>query len=97
MTTASLGCEPTVPRDEDPPVRPDASVPDVQAPACDPQAEDCGGPCSPDRLGTSYIGCEYYPTVTGNTVANMFDFAVAIANTDFGFSSDGCGTWTRIG
>src|SRR5690606_34104797 len=32
-------------------------------------------------LGTSYIGCDYYPTVTGNTAGAMFDFAVAIANT----------------
>ena len=38
-------------------------------------------PCSLARLGKSYIGCEYYPTVTGNTVGTMFDFAVAISNT----------------
>src|SRR5262249_41428850 len=38
-------------------------------------------PCAPANLGDSYIGCDYYPTVTGNTVGTLFDFAVAIANT----------------
>ena len=32
-------------------------------------------------LGSSYIGCEYYPTITGNTAGTEFDFAIAIANT----------------
>ncbi len=48
---------------------------------------DAGGPpselddpCDPRTLGRSYIGCEYYPTVTGNSVDNQFDFAVVIAN-----------------
>ncbi|HQP34475.1 MAG TPA: IgGFc-binding protein [Polyangiaceae bacterium] len=50
----------------------------------------CVTPCDPLLLGTSYIGCEYYPTVTTNSQlgskaapgASGFHFAVAIANTD---------------
>ena len=41
----------------------------------------CFGACHPDRLGDSYIGCEYFPTVTGNEVAEHFDFGVAVSNT----------------
>jgi hypothetical protein len=41
----------------------------------------CEGACAPQSLGSSYIGCDYYATVTGNVVLNSFDFAVAIANT----------------
>ena len=41
----------------------------------------CKGACSLEALGTSYIGCDYYPTVTGNAVLNKFSFAVAVANT----------------
>ena len=53
----------------------------VQGMTCDPNAGGCVGQCSPKSLGTSYIGCDYYPTVTGNTTATSFDYAVAIANT----------------
>jgi hypothetical protein len=28
----------------------------------------------------TYVGCDYWPTVTDNLVANVFDFAVAVAN-----------------
>lgn len=42
---------------------------------------DGGTACSPETLGTSYVGCEYYPTVTGNLVLEQFPFAVTIANT----------------
>ena len=55
---------------------------------CDPvQGMSCGsngtceGACAPLTLGETYIGCDYYPTVTGNTVGTNLDFAVAIANT----------------
>jgi hypothetical protein len=53
---------------------------------CDPvQGESCTdhgctGTCSPGALGPSYIGCDYYPTVTLNPVWSGFDFAVAVAN-----------------
>jgi hypothetical protein len=41
----------------------------------------CTGACAPATLGLSYIGCDYYPTVTANVVGNNFHFAVAVANT----------------
>jgi len=44
---------------------------------------ECTGPCAPDSLGKSYIGCDYYPTVTPNTqLANgSANYAVAVSNT----------------
>ncbi|HEY1554226.1 MAG TPA: IgGFc-binding protein [Kofleriaceae bacterium] len=53
----------------------------VQGETCDTTMGVCTGACAPGTLGQSYIGCEYYPTVTGNTVGDTFDFAIAIANT----------------
>jgi hypothetical protein len=54
----------------------------AQGLTCDPLAMGgCVGPCSPKSLGNSYIGCDYYPTVTAQAVENSFDFAVAVANT----------------
>jgi hypothetical protein len=42
----------------------------------------CTGPCAPAFLGLSYIGCDYYPTVTSNSVDSaVFNFAVAVSNT----------------
>lgn len=51
----------------------------LQGLTCEP--DGCKGPCSPASLGTSYIGCEYFPTVTPNPVFSGFQFAVAVANT----------------
>lgn len=54
---------------------------------CDPlqgmtcQADGCVGSCSLAELGSSYVGCDYYPTVTVNPVFSGFHFAVAVANT----------------
>jgi hypothetical protein len=55
---------------------------------CDPvQGETCGsagvceGACSPKSLGQTYLGCDYYPTVTGNPVVQEYDFAVVVSNT----------------
>jgi hypothetical protein len=53
----------------------------TQGMTCDAMTGQCSGACSPLALGNSYIGCDYYPTVTGNPVETFFDFAVAIANT----------------
>jgi hypothetical protein len=53
----------------------------MEGESCDAASGACTGDCSPKALGNSYIGCEYYPTVTGNTTGTTFDFAVAIANT----------------
>src|SRR6187399_3274565 len=35
----------------------------VQGMTCDGNAGGCVGQCSPKSLGTSYIGCDYFPTV----------------------------------
>ncbi len=53
----------------------------TQGSTCDPTVGGCTGPCTIKTLGQSYIGCEYYPTVTGNIVGTDFAFAVAISNT----------------
>jgi hypothetical protein len=53
----------------------------VQGITCDPNAGECVGACSPDALGKSYIGCDYYPTITANIVDDTFSFAVVVANT----------------
>ncbi len=52
----------------------------LQGLACDFDSGACDGPCAPHRLGDSYIGCEYFPTVTGNQVRSEFDYAVVISN-----------------
>ena len=59
----------------------DAVCDPLQGETCDATTGACTGDCAPQVLGTSYIGCEYYPTVTGNTAGTSFDFAIAIANT----------------
>lgn len=48
---------------------------------CNAQTGRCDGACSAKALGKSYIGCEYYPTVTANIVGTNFHFAVAVSNT----------------
>ncbi|MCW5803679.1 MAG: IgGFc-binding protein [Deltaproteobacteria bacterium] len=52
-----------------------------QGMTCDGATGQCTGPCAPQNLGNSYIGCEYFPTVTGNMVSANYNFAVAVANT----------------
>lgn len=46
--------------------------------SCEP--DGCKGACAPPEVTASYIGCDYYPTITLNPVWQGFDFAVAIAN-----------------
>lgn len=49
---------------------------------CDPGSGACKGPCSTKDMQRSYIGCEYWPTVTSNSnLYSGFSFAVVIANT----------------
>jgi IgGFc binding protein len=48
---------------------------------CNPQTGQCVGACSVASLGTSYIGCDYFPTVTANLVDTSFHFAAAVSNT----------------
>lgn len=55
---------------------------EVQGSSCDAKTHRCTGPCSRAQLGASYIGCEYFPTITGNGVdATAYHFGVAISNT----------------
>ena len=51
----------------------------AQGMVCEP--DGCKGSCSPAQLGSSYVGCDYYPTVTANPVFSGFSFAVAVSNT----------------
>ena len=86
----TLGCVPCVPGeascDDDTGrlCREDGSGFDVfecdpmQGMTCEP--DGCKGACAPPEVTTSYIGCDYYPTVTLNPVWSGFDFAVAISN-----------------
>lgn len=46
---------------------------------CEPSG--CTGECAHETLGASYMGCDYFPTVTTNPVWSGFDFAVSVANT----------------
>jgi hypothetical protein len=49
---------------------------------CNPNTGLCEDACSPTVLGTSYVGCTYYPTVTANlTLSNVFHFSVVVSNT----------------
>jgi hypothetical protein len=50
----------------------------TQGMQCEP--DGCKGDCSPVALGSSYVGCDYFPTVTPNPVFSGFHFAVAVAN-----------------
>jgi hypothetical protein len=36
--------------------------------------------CDEAAQAKSYVGCDYWPTVTANLVADVFDFAVAVSN-----------------
>jgi len=53
---------------------------------CDPmqgmvcEASGCKGACAPPQVTESYIGCDYFPTVTLNPVWSGFDFAIAVSN-----------------
>jgi hypothetical protein len=57
----------------------------VQGVVCDPNVGKCAGACAPELLALSYIGCDYYPTVTLQydlyNTSPKDNFAVAVANT----------------
>ncbi len=53
----------------------------VQDLACNLTTGNCQGSCASQNLARNYMGCDYYPTVTGNEVNSVFEFAVAISNT----------------
>jgi hypothetical protein len=51
----------------------------TQGLTCEPGG--CRGPCALNEVQDSYIGCDYYPTVTLNPVWHGFSFAIAVSNT----------------
>ncbi len=61
----------------------------LQGMSCDPDSGTCVGACAPQNLELSYVGCDYYPTITNNDWLDyygdnrwtVFRFAVAVANT----------------
>ena len=53
----------------------------VQGTTCNAQTGHCDGACGAKAIGKSYIGCDYFPTVTANLVGTQFHFAVAVSNT----------------
>ncbi|KIG17357.1 BNR repeat domain protein [Enhygromyxa salina] len=56
----------------------------LQGVMCNPNSGMCEGACAPEELGLSYIGCDYYPTVTPGLRENnpwVFNYAVVVANT----------------
>lgn len=48
---------------------------------CNASTGRCTGACTTQALGRSYVGCDYYPTVTANIVDSKWSFAVAVSNT----------------
>jgi len=51
-----------------------------QGMSCEP--DGCKGPCSPGALVLGNVGCEFFPTVTANSVwRDWFGFAAVVANT----------------
>jgi hypothetical protein len=48
-----------------------------------PLVYDSGDPldCEEAKTSKSYVGCDYWPTVTPNAVWSIFDYAVVVANT----------------
>jgi hypothetical protein len=52
----------------------------IQGMSCGPSGV-CEGACSPNALGESYFGCDYWPKVTGNMVSQVYSFSVAVSNT----------------
>jgi hypothetical protein len=59
----------------------DVTCDPVQGMTCGRASGICEGMCAPHSLGKSYIGCEYFPTVTGNMVSSQYTFAVVVTNT----------------
>lgn len=55
---------------------------------CDPMQgmrcteQQCEGACTPQKLGRSHVGCDFWPVVTANSVwGKWFSFGVIVANT----------------
>ncbi|MFH2009334.1 MAG: hypothetical protein ABI333_22275 [bacterium] len=54
----------------------------LQGMGCNTATGRCDGVCAMGQLGLSYIGCDYYPTVTNNALltSTAFHFSVAVSN-----------------
>lgn len=50
----------------------------AQGMTCDPERGHCVGACA--TIGRSYVGCEYLATVSANSVATQFPFAITVSN-----------------
>jgi hypothetical protein len=63
----------------------DEECDDLQGVTCDENLGQCVGACSAGALGHTYIGCDYYPTVTQQhdsyNTAPTHQFVTAVANT----------------
>ena len=79
VATAVAACAPQPIAGDDSPC--EATCDPLIGSACDVDTGECRGPCEPDQLGRSYVGCDYWPTITGNEVNASFDYGVAISNT----------------
>jgi hypothetical protein len=54
----------------------------LQGMACNAGTGTCSGACGAAQLGKSYIGCDYFPTVTANSqLTAPASYAVAVSNT----------------
>ena len=60
----------------------------VESFECDPlrglscQADGCFGACTPQKLGRTHVGCDFWPTVTANSAwSDWFPFGVLVVNT----------------
>ena len=53
----------------------------LQGTTCNSVTGRCTGSCAPKAIGSSYMGCDYFPTVTANLVSPLFTFAAVVANT----------------
>ena len=62
----------------------DESCDILQGLMCDANEGTCAGTCTKQKLGTSYIGCDYFPATLANlheTQPWVFFYAVVVANT----------------
>lgn len=60
---------------------PDSSLGDSLPPGIPEEVTRDPETCEEAKTTRSYVGCDYWPTVTVNPVWSIFDFAVAVANT----------------
>jgi hypothetical protein len=72
----------TVPSASAAPAAPPGGFKDAAAPDAEPELARDPETCDEAKSTHSYVGCDYWPTVTGNVVHSVFDFAVVVANTN---------------